>query len=467
VKAVTNVVFSILILAAGVVGLKIFGQKPEVPTQEVSATGDAVLVVTEPVKSFDRSFHISVDGEAVTYRVVTVGAEVEGRVTQKTDRVRGGTFLRKGDLLFEIDPTNYQLDVERLTAQLAQATEEQNTVSVDIQNAQALIKLADEEWSLQKNQLARMKQLKARGTANETEVETAMKQELAARNGLQTLQNQLRSLTQQEKTRAANRRLVEAQLQRAKSDLQRCRVISPLDGRVVDDIVEEGDYLKSGEPLVHISDGSRMEIKCQLRAEELAWVWRQAVEKSVPIPYPAGAEESDGAADELTQAPPFDPVRLPKVDCEVAFVFEGVETIWDGYIARIEGTGIDRDTRTFPCRILVEEPEKTRFSDSAGGRAIAPPTLLSGMYVVVRIPIASSVPLLQLPVEAIRPGGQIWVMRDNSLQILEASVAHTNNDFALVRRDGSGFHDGDRVIVSPLTSVRSGMAVREEPETTE
>ena len=40
---------------------------------------------------------------------------------------------------------------------------------------------------------------------------------------------------------------------------------------------EEGDYIKPGDPLVHVSDSSRMEIKCSLKSEELAWVWQQGL----------------------------------------------------------------------------------------------------------------------------------------------------------------------------------------------
>ena len=199
--------------------------------------------------------------------------------------------------------------------------------------------------------------------------------------------------------------------------------------------------------LVHISDSARMEIKTKLRAEELAWVWQQH----------AVINKASGKT-EVSQ----DPLNLPKIPCEVGYVFEGVETIWDGYVARIEGTGLDRDTRTFPCRILVEEPRKTRFNDSSGGHAtVSPPTLLSGMFVNVRIPVESPLQLLRVPMEAIRPGGQIWVDRDGMLDILAVNLANVQGQDALIRQDGSGLQPGDRVVVSPLTSVREGMKLRE------
>ncbi|MEO2018974.1 MAG: HlyD family efflux transporter periplasmic adaptor subunit [Fuerstiella sp.] len=454
-KTVVNVVASILILATGVAGFRFFGQKPVVPTQDANGDG-AVVVETKAVVAGPQYFCLNTDGEAVTYRVITVGAEVEGRIIRKLDAARGGTLVRKGEPLFEIDPINYTLEVKRLDAEVQRAREEIKAVSVDLQNTEELIKLADEDCQLQKNQLERMQSLFQRKTANETELENAMKLELTARNSRQTLRNQLSTLAQQKITKQATEKLFEAQLQRANADVQRCSVESPLQGRIVDDSVEEGDYVKSGDVLVNISDGSRMEVKCQLRGEEYAWVMQQP-------------QTTDQSSDSPETATVFDPGKPPPVECEIIFEFEGVETIWKGYISRFEGSGIDRDTRTIPCRILVEEPYKSYVNGSAGGRAtISPPSLVSGMFVGVRIKIESPVPLLQLPIDAVRPRGEIWVNRDDHLErVADISVVHIEGQTAFVRANGSGLQVDDRVVVSPLAVVKDGMLLDDAKEPTE
>ncbi len=454
-KTVVNVVVSILILATGVAGLRFFGQNPAVPTQDAADGTRAAVVETQPVREWQGPFYLNIGGEAATIRVIEVGAEVEGRIVLKHERARGGTLVRKGELLFKIDPVNYESEVDRLDAELQQALQEIKAVSVDLTNTEALLELAEEDVQLQKNQLQRMQSLFNRKTANEAELETAMKQELTARNTRQTLNNQLSTLAQQKITKEKTETLVRVQLKRANDDLQRCTVISPLDGRIVDDAVEEGDYAKFGDALVQISDGSKMEVQCQLRLEEIAWVLQQ----------PQTAEQSSRSLESDAIVDPLDP---PEVPCEIAFMFQGVETIWDGYISRLGGTGIDRDTRTFPCVILVKEPRTSRVNGSAGGRAtISAPALVSGMYVTVRIPVESPVPLLQLPIEAVRPGEQIWVSRGDKLHIMQISLAHTEGQTALVRADGSDLQVGDRVVVSPLASVKDGMLLDEPREPTE
>ena len=451
-KYLADAIICVVLLAAGILGLKFLGQKPEVPKKETADATAGVDVETAEVKAWSQPFNVAVDGEAVTYRVITVGAEVTGRIIKKTAAARGGTYVQKGDLLFEIDSQNYELEVQRLKALQKQTAEEINAIEVDLQNNQELLSIAEEDLRLQKRQLQRMLDLQQRRTANETEVESAMKLELTARNAVQSIKNQQRTLAQNQKTKQANAELVAAQLARAEADIPRCKVLSPIEGRIVEDEIEQGDYIKAGEVLVHISDGSKMEIKTKLRAKELAWIWQQ----------------QNGGQGTIASSE-HDPLNIPRVPCEVAYDFEGVETVWQGYICRLEGTGIDRATRTFPCRVLVENPRETTINDSKGHATVTPPTLLSGMFVSIRIPVQSPLPLLKIPLESVRPGGQVWAAKDGKLQIKQIRLAHVDNQIALVRRDGSGLLEGDRVVTSPLASVRNDLPVNDmsSPKQTE
>ena len=98
--------------------------------------------------------------------------------------------------------------------------------------------------------------------------------------------------------------------------------------------------------------------------------------------------------------------------------------------------------------------------------AVRPPGLLSGMYVTVRIPVESPTRLLRVPLEAVRPGGQIWVKRNQTLVILQATPAYTFDDHALLRAAECELAVGDEVIISPLASVTSDLRVmtREEQQ---
>ena len=468
----SNIVGSVLILGLGVFGLFFFGRSPEVPTDtsRLKSASEAPLVETAPVMPWDKPFHLDIDGEATSYRVLTVGAEVTGRILKKSEATRSGTFVNQGDVLFEVDPVNYQLDQQRLQARVDQATQELKSIEVDLQNGASLLKLAQEDNDLQKEHLERVKTAATRKAASEAELDNAARQELTSRNAVQMQQNQLNTLAQTKKTKEAALKLAEAELQRTRVDLERCRIVSPITGRIVDDMKEEGDYVKPGDTLVHISDSSRMEVKCSLKGQELAWIWQHGQQSGEPnittsetsAKTEAAPTENTASENEVSstaEARKVDPFQIPNVPCEIAFEFEGVETVWDGYLSRYEGSGMDRATRMFPCRVIVDAPEKTRPKFPDGSTQISPPTLLSGMYVTVRIPIDSPIQLLQVPAESIRPGGQIWVVRDGKLKVVSISLVRVDGALALVRQDKETLKAQDVVIVSPLASVTDGMPV--------
>ena len=82
-----NILGAILILGLGIAGFVFFGRKPEVPTDasKRDAASVAPLVDVADVKPWNQPFHLDIDGEASTYRILTVGAEVTGRVANKPE----------------------------------------------------------------------------------------------------------------------------------------------------------------------------------------------------------------------------------------------------------------------------------------------------------------------------------------------------------------------------------------------
>jgi len=441
---VGRVVAPLLILGLGVGGFFVFGQKPDVPQREVN-DDISPLVETADASAFNGPFTIEVEGVAVPHRQITLSAEVGGRITAKERSSRSGYYVTQDDLLLQIDETDYKLECDRLNSQLAQATQEVSAVGVDITNKNSLIALANEELVLRNKQLSRRLKLAERNAISENEADEARRLELAARNGLKTLQNELAALEQRKLTLEAARDLVDVQLKRADVDRKRTRIVSPVTGTVIEDFVEENDYVQKGDPLVKIHETSRMEVMCNLRVEELYWVWLQS-----------------GAFRPGSEAPLKTRFEVPQVPVDIVFEFEGAEYMWDGVLTRYEGTGLDQATRTVPCRVLVEEPTNVRIGDgSPAETTLSIPSLITGMYVSIRIPIKHPATLLEIPSTAVRPGKQVWVVRDGELDIELVDVARTRQNTTLIQPAGAGgLQAGDRVITSPLADAKTGMSVQ-------
>ncbi|MCA9080472.1 MAG: HlyD family efflux transporter periplasmic adaptor subunit [Planctomycetaceae bacterium] len=443
-----NIAVSLVLLGVGVFCFQLFGQKPEIPKSDEDSADDRVLVETVPIAEFAGPLWLESSGEAKTYRVLTVGAEVAGRIINRPEETRGGKFVNPGDLLFEIDPLNYQLEVQRLQAEIARENAELNSIAVELENLRPLLEIAQEDLQLQQRQTVRIRQLYERKASTETELETMLRQELTKRTAVQTLINQQAQLTEQRATKLAQRQLFEAQLKRAEADVARCRVEAPIAGRLVRDLVEQGNFVRVGDTLVEISDASQMEVNCPLQAEQLGWIWAQEALKSIDISNGQSAAQV--------------PAEISPVDCEVVYEFDGVQTLWDAKLIGFSGLGIDRTTRMMPARVRIEQPHATRVIDSTNGGAIAvaPPVLISGMYVKVRIPARTSQQLYQLPREAVRPGGQIWSVVDGQVEIVPVAVIQQNEQTVFSFPQAT-LDVGAPIIVSPLPSVYNGMRVRE------
>lgn len=447
-RTLLKVTISVTIVAVGGVTFYVFGQKPEIETKDETQF-DGALVETVEVGIHDEPLTVAVDGEATTYRIVEVGAEVAGRIEFKADESRGGHFVNAGDLLFKIDDDSYQLEVEQQQALLAQIDEDLRALNIDLDNISSLLTLAEEDLTLQRTRFERTRRLFERNATTESEFDNVKRDELAARNALQRLKNELSAKQQQKSVNEVRRKVTEVALKRAQLNLDRCTIIAPIDGRVVEDLIEQGNFVAAGQSLTRISDASRMEVRCQLQAEEVAWVWKQQLEK---------LQSASASID------PDDPISLIPVPCEVVYEYGGMETVWDAKLVRFDGTGLSRQTRTFPARVIVEHPEETRsVRTSAGAISITPPTLLSGLFVTVRIPIDLEQPYLSVPIEAVRPGGKLWLKESGRLKIVEVSVAKSTKDLALLKPNPE-VSPGQRVIISPLAAVENGMLVREQTD---
>jgi multidrug efflux pump subunit AcrA (membrane-fusion protein) len=319
-----------------------------------------------------------------------------------------------------------------------------------------LIKLADEDVELNRRELERLQKI---GTPaiSETVIDQAKRVELASRNSLQSLRNQLLLLKSRQARLEGTRELAATELEKAELDLSRTRVSSPVAGVIVRESVEQDSFVQKGATLVTIEDTSAVEVRCNLKMEQVTWLWRQA--------SAAGLSAS-----------PHGGYQIPPTPVTVTYDLGDRHYSWPGKLARYEGIGLDERTRTVPCRVVVENPRGTPPSvESTSESEPGEPSLVlvRGMYVTVHLHLTPNVPLVHVPEEAIRPGKSLWVVRDQRLMVLRdlnlvdlveiAGAAESPNRSWLIALNGSALTVGDRVVISPLSYAADGLEVREQP----
>ena len=145
--------FAILAVAAAV--FVVMGSQPP-PTRSDGDSDVALPVRTAVVTESDGKLKLDLDGVVVPLKEVSLAAEVGGRVRLKTEACEAGTFVTKGTLLLEIDPRDYELEVERLLREVAQAGIYIEEVEEELVQNDESISLAQRQVELSQREVARL-----------------------------------------------------------------------------------------------------------------------------------------------------------------------------------------------------------------------------------------------------------------------------------------------------------------------
>ncbi|MGC8654575.1 MAG: efflux RND transporter periplasmic adaptor subunit [Candidatus Kryptoniota bacterium] len=184
---------------------------------------------------------------------------VSGQVIEMS--VFDGKPVKKGDLLFKIDDTQYKFDLERASDQLLRAQIEyslqKETPTTNAANARKIAELDSlralyeksrrqyESGRMSKDQYERIKRdyeaMEIYSTVNREDV-------IAGRTGLTS---------------------ATINYEKAKLDLQNTRVVSPIDGVVSDCVMQVGSYVEVGMLCMKIIDVSKIRIKCDVTETDL------------------------------------------------------------------------------------------------------------------------------------------------------------------------------------------------------
>ncbi len=447
-RSIISWVMPLLILGGGVAVFMALGSQPPPPRREADAVPTAIVRAMPAVREAG-IIDIDFDGVVVPLREVTLSAEVGGRVVHKAAACRGGQFVEAGTLLLEVDPRDYELEARRLEQELKQAVLTIEEIDEEIkQNAQS-VELAKRQVELAHREVVRLDGLKSgreggiRGVVVEADVERALRDELSADSNLNTLQGQTRVLAKRRIRLTEAQTLTATMLERARLDLERTKVTAPVSGMVVAEMVEQDSFVSKGTPLVTIEDTSAAEIRVSLQMDEVSRIWSDSRRVMNGSPY-----------------------GFPSTPATVIYQIGERRYRWHGVLKRQEGKGIDERTRTLPCRVLVSDPTKVEALDRYGAAlpdlpAGTPLSLLRGMFVDVSVSVKTDLSLVSTPCEALRPNGDVWVVRNNALSILRPPLVHVAAGRAVFESTRDGLQPDDRVIISQLSNVREGMAVAE------
>lgn len=187
---------------------------------------------------------VSTDDAQVKQDIVSVSAQVNGPIVQVF--VKDGAHVKRGDVLFRIDPQPYQVALEQAEAQLANAQLQTTQLRTQAAGTGADIVGEQANLAIKQNALSRQQALLKQGFTTRADYEDALNEVKTAEKDLADAKaraaNAHAALAPGEQPQIAQ---AMAAVDKARLDLERTTVRAPMDG-----IVENADNLQIGQMAV-------------------------------------------------------------------------------------------------------------------------------------------------------------------------------------------------------------------------
>lgn len=201
--------------------------------------------------------------------VVQVAAQVGGRVIAL--HVQNNQSVRKGDLLFEIDPEPYRIALARAEANLAQALQTARQDTAESAAARAQIAQTEADLINARSHAQRTQELVNKHFVSQQSADDAQARVIALQAALQQAKAKL------EKAQAAPAKpeergdvlKAEAEIAQAKLDLTRTRVVAEQDGQVSNLTLTAGSLVAPGAPIFALIAKNSFHIDANFKETEL------------------------------------------------------------------------------------------------------------------------------------------------------------------------------------------------------
>ncbi len=376
---------------------------------------------------------------AVGYGTVEPGrtwratAEVAGRVVERHDRLERGRILPAGTLVARIERSDFELAAARARAEIKRLEAQIRQLEVRRRNLERSLEIEERAVRLAEDDLERQRTLLERGNTSAASVDRAETELLVRRDQLQSVRANLAEIEPEIAVREADLEVRRAELRDTELDLERTEIYLPLDARVADVEIEEGEYVSPGSVLANFDGIERAEIDAQFALSQLRPL--------VPDDLEIGTLDIRTLA-ELPDRLGFDAkVRLREGDLDL---------VWDARFERASDR-VDAQTRTLGMIVAVADP----YSMARPGER---PPLTKGMFVEVVIEGRPLTDRLVVPLSAVRRRDQGPVLyladADDRLEIRPIALAAVIGERAVVAQ---GLDAGERVIVSDVQPAVAGM----------
>lgn len=210
-----------------------------------------------------------------TYYQTTDDAFVEGHIVSVAPRVAGPIInlcvddndeVQEGQLIAEIDPTDYEVKLKQTKAKLEEAKANLNITERQIEESQSNVQQSSEniesaksKYDFAQKDYKRYSDMYKQGIASKQEYDKSHTALTVAQANLNASQEHMKAAeailkSQKAKTESieAEIKRLEAEVEQAELDLSYTKIKAPQSGKVTARSVEKGNYVQIAQPLLSI-----------------------------------------------------------------------------------------------------------------------------------------------------------------------------------------------------------------------
>jgi multidrug efflux pump subunit AcrA (membrane-fusion protein) len=396
------------------------------------------LVEAIQVKKVSHRMTVTAYGTSRAEREWTAIAEVKGRAVYVAPEFEVGEVFTADSLLVRIDPTDYQIAVQRFQAEVK--TQRQRLLEIDQneENLRDILSLRKRELELSQSELDRQKTLFQQGTSTQADLETTETSYVTQKIAYEQIENDLDLIPVKREAQEASLALAQAQLAQASRDLEKTEIHVPFRARCFTKTVEEDQFLAAGQALGSFVSMDTAEVIVPLEPRQIGVLALNHL----------GLEGDPLKPINGKIVPFWDQVEIP---AEVIWEGAGLRRVWDAKVSRL-ASGLDPRTRSISVTLEVANP----YKEVVPGKN---PPLLPDMFVETRIHGGTLEGVMPLPRECLHDH-QVYVIEEGKLAIRRIEIQGYEGDTAIVL---SGIEEGDWVVYSDLVPAVEGMSLRYEP----
>ena len=383
-RLLLRILLPILILAAAGFGAWRFVVNKPAP-RSFTPPPQATLVEGKTVQAEDYQIFLKTRGTVTPRTTTTLYPQVSGRIVSISPHFREGGFIDEGEILVSIEKVDYDTAVVIAASQLAQAR-----------------RTLEEEKARGRQALENWKRLGKTGEPSQMVIRVPQREEAEAR------------------VKAA-----EADLERARRDLERTDIRAPYNGRILEQMVDVGQYVSPGTQLARAFATDFMEVRLPLTNQQLGFV-------NLPETF---------RNDEETVAGP---------EVEVTARIGRSESTWKGEVIRVD-SAIDEESRQLFVVAQIRDPYR---------RIPGATPLKIGMYVDARVTGLKLEDVIVLPRSTVRVSGEVIVIDgENRIQRRLVEPLWKGENEIVIPAEGGGIRPGEVICMTPLSYPVNGAKV--------